>query len=83
MAEEIKLTNEEAAALEQIDSVVQNRKRSTEAPDATDLCDQYRSMRGALLILVKVLKKIPVVGPKAAAAIEFLMGLADAVCPVG
>ena len=84
MAEEIKLTNEEAAALDQIDSVVQKGKttRSVEAPDAADLCKQYHSIRGPLLILVKILKKIPGFGTKAAAALEFLMGLADTVCPV-
>jgi hypothetical protein len=84
MAEEMKLTNEEAAALDQIDNVLQKRQttRAVEAPDATDLCDQYHSIRGALLILVKVLKKIPGFGAKAATALEFLMGLADTVCPV-
>ena len=84
MAEEIKLTNEEAAALDQIDRVLQKRKPAdtTEALDATDLCETYHSIRPGLLILVKILKKIPVVGPKAAAALEFLMGLADTLCPV-
>jgi len=83
MAEDIKLTNEEAVALDQIDSVLQ---KST-AADATalntkELCDKYHSIRAALLILVNILKKIPGVGAKAAAALEFLMSLADAVCPL-
>jgi len=84
MAEELKLTNEEAAALDQIESVLQKRETtaSAEALDTGDLCDKYHSIRAALLILIKVLKKIPGVGAKAAAALEFLMGLADQVCPV-
>jgi hypothetical protein len=84
MAEEIKLTNEEAAALDQIDSVLQKGKAagSAEALNTSELCDKYHSLRGSLLILVKILKKIPGFGAKAAAALEFLMSLADAVCPV-
>ena len=84
MAEEIKLTNEEAAALDQIESILQKGQTtaSAEALSTSELCDKYHSLRGALLILVKVLKKIPGIGAKAAAALEFLMSLADAVCPV-
>lgn len=84
MAEEIKLTNEEAAALDQIDSILQKGKpaASADALNTSELCDKYHSLRGALLILVKVLKKIPGFGAKAAAALEFLMSLADTVCPV-
>ncbi len=84
MAQEIKLTNEEAAALDQIDSVLQEgtTTASAEGLSTSELCDKYHSIRGALLVLVKILKKIPGVGAKAAAALEFLMGLADTVCPV-
>lgn len=84
MAEEIKLSNEEAAALDQIDSILQKGQTSAsaEALNTSELCDKYKSLRGPLLILIKVLKKIPGVGAKAAAALEFLMSLADAVCPV-
>jgi hypothetical protein len=84
MAEEMKLTNEEAAALDQIDSILQKGKTaaSAEGLSESELCDKYHSLRGALLILVKILKKIPGIGAKAAAALEFLMSLADTVCPV-
>lgn len=84
MAEEMKLTNEEAAALDQIDRVLKEGKSATsaEALSTTELCETYHSIRGALLIAVKILKKIPVIGEKAAAAVEFLMKLADAVCPL-
>jgi recombinational DNA repair protein RecR len=37
----------------------------------------------SLEILVKLVKKIPGIGVKIAAALEFLMGLADIACPVG
>jgi len=87
MAEELKLTDEETAALDRIETELKGPgARATEvtakaAFDSGDLCEKYRAIRDALKILVKLLRKIPKIGPKAADAIEFLMGLADAVCP--
>ena len=81
---EMKLTNEETAALDRIEAELTGPRAKAMAAEGggkDDLCDKYRSIRAALLILIKILKKIPVVGPKAAAALEFLMSLADAVCP--
>lgn len=88
MAEELKLTNEETAALDRIETELKGSgARLTAATtkaalESGDLCEKYRAIREPLKILVKLLRKIPKIGPKAADAIEFLMGLADAVCPV-
>ncbi len=87
MAQELKLTNEETAALDRIDAELAGFSGRAKALAATeggvgDLCDQYHKIRAALLILISIVKKIPVYGGKIAAALEFLMGIADAVCPV-
>jgi len=85
MAQELKLTKAETAALDRIEAGLMGPRAKAairaRAEDAGDLCKQYRSIRAALLILIKIIRKIPKVGPKAAAALEFLMQLADAVCP--
>jgi hypothetical protein len=85
MAQELNLTREETAALDRIEAELKGSPAKATAAiaslDTSELCDKYHSIRAALLILIKILKKIPVVGPKAAAALEFLMSLADAVCP--
>lgn len=83
---ELKLNTEETAALDRIEAELKGfsprakTMATAEGGGPDDLCDKYRSIRGALLILIKVLRKIPGVGPKAAAALEFLMSLADAMC---
>jgi len=83
MAEQMQLTSDEAAALDRIDAELKGF--STRAQAATEgvdnLCEQYHKIKGALLILIKIVKKIPLYGGKIAAALEFLMGIADAVCP--
>lgn len=86
---ELKLNTEETAALDRIEAELTgfSPRAKTVAMAAggggpDDLCDKYRSLRPALVILIKILKKIPGVGSKAAAAMEFLMGIADGVCPV-
>lgn len=87
MAQELVLTKDEEAALERIDATVRGsvtRAGGAEAAalDLGDLCKKYQAIRGSLEILVKLVKKIPGIGAKIAAAIEFLMGLADIACPV-
>ena len=82
MAQEIKLTTEQAAALDRIDAALTGRDaRALAALDPSDLCKKYQSLRKDLLVLIKVLKLIPKFGTKAAAALEFLMSLADKLCP--
>ena len=85
MAEQMQLSSEETAALDRIDAELAgfSTRAATAAEGVGDLCDKYHTIRGPLLILIKIVKKIPVYGSKIAAALEFLMGLADAVCPVG
>lgn len=45
------------------------------------LCAIYKKIRGSLEAILPVVKVIPVYGPKLAAAIQFLMTVADTVCP--
>jgi hypothetical protein len=89
MSTEVKPNNEESAALDHIDAELKKFQRSrTEAAaplaksDLGEICKVYNGLKGSLEILVKFLKKIPGVGAKAAAVIEFLMGIADTVCAV-
>ena len=83
MAQEMKLTNEQAAALDRIESALTGPQTKTVAAlDSIDVCKTYQSIRKDLLMLIKILKLIPKIGAKAAAALEFLMSLADKLCPV-
>lgn len=84
MAQDLNLTTEESSALDQIDAELAGSpvRSKAAALDIGDLCEKYQSIRAALLILVKIVKKIPGIGGKIAAAIEFLMSLADIACPV-
>jgi len=76
---ELKLTDQETAALDRIDAELGARAISEGSVE--DLCKIYKSLKGPLEILVAFLKKIPGFGKKAAAAIEFLMKIADGLCP--
>lgn len=83
---ELKLNNAETAALERIDAELtgfstRSRTMAVAGGGEGDLCEKYRAIRAALLILIKIVKKIPGIGSKIAAALEFLMSLADAFCP--
>ena len=88
MAQELKLSTEETAALDRIDAELKGSSMSATAGakeaalDVGDLCKKYRALRASLVILVTIVKKIPIYGGKIAAAIEFLMSLADMACPV-
>jgi len=81
MSEAISLSKEETAALESIDAAL-SRTSGTEGLDLGDLCKKYQAIRGPLELLIKIVKKIPGIGARVAAALEFLMGLADIACPV-
>jgi hypothetical protein len=89
MSEGLNLTTEETAALDRIETELKGSPVRTGswakafvAEDMGGLCEKYQALKGSLEVLVKILKKIPVYGAKAAAALEFLMGIADTVCPV-
>ena len=84
MSQDLKLSKEEVAALDHIEAQLKGgaQAKGMTAAGVGDLCNKYHALKGSLQILVKILKKIPIYGAKAAAALEFLMGLADAVCPV-
>lgn len=51
------------------------------ALDGSQLCEQYKRIRGLLEAIIPVIRRIPVWGDKLAAALTFLMHLADTVCP--
>ena len=87
MSQQLNLSKEETAALDRIEAELTGS--STRAGGAAasalalgDLCKKYQAIRASLEILIKLVKKIPGVGAKIAAALEFLMGLADIACPV-
>jgi hypothetical protein len=89
MSTEFKPNTEEAAALDRIDSELRGFRRPTGegvAPEAAgdigELCKKYEALKKPLEVLIAFLKKIPGFGPKVAAALEFLMGIADVVCHV-
>lgn len=84
MEQDLKLNREEEAALKQIDELASRSATGTKAAalDAVDLCEKYKALKGALKILVGILRKLGSIGKKAADAIEFLMRLADIACPV-
>jgi hypothetical protein len=83
MSQELRLSREEVAALDRIEAELKgSQAKAFAAAGVGDLCEKYRALKGSLEVLVKILKKIPGFGAKAAAALEFLMGLADIACPV-
>lgn len=49
--------------------------------DPGQLCNQYRQLKPLLNTALKLVKAIPVYGPRIASAIQFLMQIADTVCP--
>ena len=83
MEQEIELSQEEEAALEQIDNLTALRAtKGAAALESVDLCEKYKAIKGPLKILIGILGKFGgAIGKKAADAIEFLMSLADTVCP--
>lgn len=84
MTEQLQLTKEETAALDRIATELKpSAGASALAVESVEnLCEKYHALKASLEFLVKILKKIPGFGAKAAAALEFLMKLADTVCPV-
>jgi len=87
MATELNLTKKETAALDRIEAELKSSttrgmaKTEASVEGIGDLCEKYKAIKAALRILVKILRKLGTIGNKAADAIEFLMGLADTVCP--
>lgn len=85
MTQELNLTKEEITALDRIAAEVQSvttDRAKAAALDLKDLCEKYHAIRKWLEILVEGLKKLPGPAKKIAAALEFLMSLADMACPV-
>lgn len=70
---------EALAALDEVEQHV-NRSASGKAALAGNVCDEYRRLRPSLEKIVTFVRLIPVYGPKIAAALQFLMGLADSLC---
>src|SRR5688572_25683387 len=74
------------SALEQLHSEVGGAEGaaadfSAAGMDPAQLCDQYRRIKPLLQTALKLVKAIPVYGPRIASAIQFLMQIADTVCP--
>jgi hypothetical protein len=49
--------------------------------DAVALCDEYKKIKKLILVFLPLISKIPVIGPKIAAILQFLMTIADTICP--
>jgi hypothetical protein len=49
--------------------------------DASALCDEYKKIKKWIAIFLPLIGKIPVIGPKIVAIVEFLMSIADTICP--
>lgn len=87
MANEVKLTREEEAALDRIEAALSGprgmAKRVAAAEfDAGNACKTYLKIRDEIELIIKFLKKVPFSWAKRVAAIlEFLMSLADKLCP--
>ena len=85
MSTEVKPNSEEKAAIDRIDAELYKLRSMPETKSLTEadlgeICKIYQTIRGPLEILVAFLKKLPG-GATAAGVIEFLMKIADAVCP--
>ena len=87
MANEVKLTREEVAALDRIEAALSGPQgmatTATAAEfDADNACEIYRKIRDEIELIIKFLKKLPFSWAKRVAAIlEFLMSIADKFCP--
>jgi len=67
------------AALDRASNTI-GKKRVAQA-DPAKLCEYYKEIRPLITALLPLIKKIPVYGAKIAQIVEFLMLLADKVCP--
>ena len=80
MSQEMNLNEEEQRALDQLDQL---GTRDRGIPDLAELCKKYQNIRPSLVILARVIRKIPGIGGKAGDALDFLMNIADVACVVG
>jgi hypothetical protein len=55
--------------------------KSVASADPAKLCEIYKRYRPLIVLALALIKRIPVYGVKIAAIIEFLMQIADKVCP--
>jgi hypothetical protein len=87
MANEVKLTREEEATFDRIEKALsrpEGRAMTATADefDAGNACDIFRKIRDEILLVIKFLKKLPFSWAKRIADIlEFLMSIADKLCP--
>ena len=82
MSQEMNLSEEESRALEQLDQLSAAPEATRGLPNIGDLCQKYQSLKPTLQILVRVLRRIPGIGGRAASALEFLMSIADTACAI-
>jgi len=80
------LTREEQQVFEDLDKQLSTFRtaKTSERLDAADLCDTYHKIKPILKLALPIIRKfVPVIGDRIADAIEFLMTIADGLCPEG
>lgn len=58
------------------------QKKGAKGLDLGAICKQYKAIKPLLETALPLIEKIPVYGAKIAAAIRFLMKIADVACPI-
>jgi hypothetical protein len=87
MANEVKPNSAEAAALDRIGSALSGQggmamTATAEEFDVGNVCEIYRKIRDEIELVIKFLRKLPFSWAKRVAdLLEFLMGIADKLCP--
>jgi hypothetical protein len=87
MANEMKPNSEETAALDRIKTALSGQRGMAMAATAAEfdignVCEIYRKIRDEIELVIKFLKKLPLPWAKRVAELlEFLMGIADKLCP--
>ena len=85
MAKNTKKDDDALKALNRIATVVGAGKAPVGAAAGVGqmVCDTYAEVKGLLRVALPLIRRIPVYGSKIAAAIQFLMTIADAYCKGG
>jgi hypothetical protein len=57
------------------------RRPALSRAEASDLCSEYKTIRKWIQLSLPLIRRIPVIGAEIATVLEFLMKLADTICP--
>jgi hypothetical protein len=72
----------EAAMLSALTKAATRVRRLTlSKSDATDICAEYKKIKKWIQFVLPMIRKIPVIGAEIATILEFLMKIADTICP--